>query len=98
MPRWEREPECPQDRAGARGRPAWPGQGRDGGQGTTTRPGDVVATTGRSGVVMLSGGNRATAERIGRGTLRKMRQNLGWAVGCNVLALPIAAGLFSTWG
>jgi Cu2+-exporting ATPase len=47
---------------------------------------------------MLSGGNRATAERIGRGTLRKMRQNLGWAVGCNVLALPIAAGLFSTWG
>ena len=47
---------------------------------------------------MLSGGNRATAERIGRGTLRKMRQNLGWAVGGNVLALPIAAGLFSTWG
>ncbi|MFN8233184.1 MAG: heavy metal translocating P-type ATPase [Actinomycetota bacterium] len=35
-----------------------------------------------------------TAIRIGRGTLRKMRQNLGWAVGYNAVALPIAAGLF----
>ena len=34
-----------------------------------------------------------TALRIGRGTLRKMRQNLGWAVGYNTIALPIAAGL-----
>ncbi len=31
---------------------------------------------------------------IGRGTLRKMRQNLGWAIGYNAIALPIAAGLF----
>ncbi len=36
----------------------------------------------------------ATALRIGRGTLRKMRQNLGWAVGYNAIALPIAAGVF----
>jgi len=34
------------------------------------------------------------ALRIGSGTLRKMRQNLGWAVGYNAIALPIAAGLF----
>ncbi len=34
------------------------------------------------------------ALRIGRGTLRKMRQNLGWAVGYNTIALPIAAGVF----
>ena len=34
------------------------------------------------------------ALQIGRGTLRKMRQNLAWAVGYNVLALPIAAGVF----
>ncbi|WP_433249515.1 heavy metal translocating P-type ATPase [Streptosporangium sp. CA-135522] len=34
------------------------------------------------------------ALRIGRGTLRKMRQNLGWAIGYNTVALPIAAGLF----
>jgi Cu2+-exporting ATPase len=36
----------------------------------------------------------ATALQIGRGTLRKMRQNLGWAIGYNSIALPIAAGAF----
>jgi Cu2+-exporting ATPase len=40
----------------------------------------------------------ATATSIGRGTLRKMRQNLGWAIGYNSLALPIAAGVFEPWG
>jgi len=34
------------------------------------------------------------ALQIGRGTVRKMRQNLGWAIGYNALALPIAAGVF----
>ncbi len=38
----------------------------------------------------------ATALTVGRGTLRKMRQNLGWAVGYNAIALPIAAGVFAT--
>jgi Cu2+-exporting ATPase len=36
----------------------------------------------------------AVALAIGKGTVRKMRQNLGWAVGYNAIALPIAAGLF----
>lgn len=36
----------------------------------------------------------AVALRIGRGTVRKMRQNLGWAIGYNSIALPIAAGMF----
>src|SRR3546814_8687863 len=36
----------------------------------------------------------AVARHIGRGTARKMRQNLGWAIGYNVIALPIAAGVF----
>jgi Cu2+-exporting ATPase len=36
----------------------------------------------------------AIALVIGRGTLQKMRQNLGWAVGYNAIALPIAAGVF----
>ena len=36
----------------------------------------------------------ATAITIGRGTLRKMRQNLGWAVAYNAIAIPIAAGIF----
>jgi P-type Cu2+ transporter len=35
-----------------------------------------------------------TALSIGRATLRKMHQNLGWAVGYNSIALPIAAGVF----
>ncbi|MGH2984449.1 MAG: HAD-IC family P-type ATPase, partial [Solirubrobacterales bacterium] len=35
-----------------------------------------------------------TALAVGRGTLRKMRQNLGWAIGYNSIALPIAAGVF----
>jgi Cu2+-exporting ATPase len=40
----------------------------------------------------------ATAIEIGRGTVRKMRQNLGWAVGYNSLAIPIAAGIFEPLG
>jgi Cu2+-exporting ATPase len=36
----------------------------------------------------------ATAITIGRATLRKMRQNLAWAVGYNAIAIPIAAGVF----
>ena len=36
----------------------------------------------------------ATALAIGRKTLRKMRQNLGWAVGYNAIAIQIAAGVF----
>jgi copper-(or silver)-translocating P-type ATPase len=36
-----------------------------------------------------------TALAIGRGTLHKMRQNLGWAIGYNTIALPIAAGVFA---
>ncbi|SBW28753.1 cation-transporting ATPase [Candidatus Protofrankia californiensis] len=34
------------------------------------------------------------ALRIGQGTVHKMRQNLGWAIGYNAVALPIAAGVF----
>jgi Cu2+-exporting ATPase len=40
----------------------------------------------------------AAAVEISRGTLRKMRQNLGWAVGYNSLALPVAAGAFTPLG
>ena len=40
----------------------------------------------------------ATAVRIGRGTVTKMRQNLAWAIGYNSLALPIAAGVFEPFG
>jgi len=40
----------------------------------------------------------AAAVEIGRATVRKMRQNLGWAIGYNSLALPIAAGVFEPFG
>ena len=40
----------------------------------------------------------ATAITIGRGTSRKMHQNLGWAIAYNSLALPIAAGVFEPLG
>jgi Cu2+-exporting ATPase len=40
----------------------------------------------------------ARAVQISRGTVRKMRQNLAWAIGYNSLALPIAAGVFEPFG
>jgi cation transport ATPase len=40
----------------------------------------------------------ATAITISRGTVRKMRQNLAWAVGYNSLALPIAGGVLEPLG
>jgi Cu2+-exporting ATPase len=40
----------------------------------------------------------SSAIAISRGTVRKMRQNLVWAVGYNSLALPIAAGVFEPLG
>ncbi len=39
-----------------------------------------------------------TAIALSRATVRKMRQNLGWAVGYNSLALPIAGGVFAELG
>jgi Cu2+-exporting ATPase len=35
---------------------------------------------------------------LSRATLNKMRQNLAWAVGYNMLAIPVAAGLFANAG
>ena len=40
----------------------------------------------------------SVAITISRGTLRKMHQNLAWAIGYNSLALPIAAGVFEPIG
>jgi len=60
-------------------------------------------TETRSTVLQVAGLHWATSEdvvdvpialRIARGTVRTMRQNLGWAVGWNAIALPIAAGVF----
>ena len=40
----------------------------------------------------------ATAVAVGRATVRKMRQNLAWAIGYNALALPLAAGALAWAG
>ncbi len=40
----------------------------------------------------------ATAIGISRGTVRKMHQNLAWAIGYNSLAIPIGAGAFASLG
>lgn len=39
-----------------------------------------------------------SALRLSNATLSKIRQNLAWALGYNILAIPIAAGLFSPFG
>ena len=36
--------------------------------------------------------------RLSRATYRKMLQNLWWAAGYNILAIPLAAGVLSPWG
>jgi Cu2+-exporting ATPase len=56
---------------------------------------DVAIET--AGVVLMRSDplDVPVALRIGRGTLRTMRQNLAWAAGYNAIALPIAAGVFA---
>jgi Cu2+-exporting ATPase len=36
--------------------------------------------------------------RLSRAVVSKMRQNLIWATGYNVIAIPLAAGLLYPWG
>jgi Cu2+-exporting ATPase len=64
-------------------------------QGSPSGAGTDVAIETADVVLMRSDPlDVPTALAIGRGTLRKMRQNLGWAIGYNSVALPIAAGVF----
>jgi Cu2+-exporting ATPase len=35
---------------------------------------------------------------LSRATYRKMIQNLWWAAGYNIVAIPLAAGALSAWG
>jgi Cu2+-exporting ATPase len=59
---------------------------------------DVAVETADVVLMRSDPADVARAVAIGRGTLRKMRQNLGWAIGYNTLALPIAAGVFAPLG
>ena len=35
---------------------------------------------------------------LSRATYRKMVQNLWWAAGYNIVAIPLAAGVLASWG
>jgi P-type Cu2+ transporter len=59
---------------------------------------DVAVETADVVLMRSDPGDVGRAVAIGRGTLRKMRQNLGWAVGYNTVALPVAAGVFAPLG
>lgn len=39
-----------------------------------------------------------TVIALSRASYRKMVQNLGWATGYNIIALPLAAGILAPWG
>jgi Cu2+-exporting ATPase len=53
-----------------------------------------------AGIVLVKNDPRDVADIIilSRATYRKMLQNLGWAVGYNVIALPLAAGVLAAVG
>ena len=46
---------------------------------------------------LISGGSVKILE-LSRASYRKMIQNLGWAAGYNVVAIPLAAGVLAPWG
>jgi Cu2+-exporting ATPase len=59
---------------------------------------DVAMETADVVLMRADPADVATAMSLSRATVKKMRQNLGWAVGYNALALPIAGGAFAWAG
>ncbi len=53
-----------------------------------------------AGVILASDDPRAVVGviELSRASYRKMLQNLGWAAGYNLLAIPLAAGALAPWG
>jgi Cu2+-exporting ATPase len=53
-----------------------------------------------AGIVLVRSDPRdvAAAIRLSRASYRKMVENLAWATGYNVVAIPVAAGVLSPWG
>lgn len=59
---------------------------------------DVAKETGDVVLVHGDPADVASAVELGRATLRKIKQNLFWALVYNVVMIPFAAGLFAPWG
>jgi Cu2+-exporting ATPase len=59
---------------------------------------DVAVEAGD--IVLVRSDPRDVARIIGlsRASYRKMVQNLWWAAGYNIIAIPAAAGVFAGWG
>ena len=59
---------------------------------------DIAAET--AGIVLVNSNPKDVVNLIlfGKATYRKMIQNLIWATGYNVVALPLAAGVLYNWG
>jgi Cu+-exporting ATPase len=64
------------------------GMAMGGGAALAQEAGDVLLLTSDPAGI-------CTAIALARATVRVMRQNLGWAVGYNVIGIPLAAGLLS---
>ncbi len=58
---------------------------------------DIAAET--AGIVLVNSNPKDIVSLIlfGKATYRKMIQNLGWATGYNIIALPLAAGVLYKW-
>lgn len=59
---------------------------------------DVAAETADIILVDSNPEDVATLIEFGKETYKKMMQNLAWATGYNVIAIPLAAGVLSPWG
>ena len=59
---------------------------------------DIAAET--AGIILVNSNPKDIANLImfGKATYRKMIQNLIWATGYNIIALPLAAGVLYKWG
>jgi Cu2+-exporting ATPase len=59
---------------------------------------DIAAET--AGIVLVNSNPKDVVNLIlfGKATYRKMIQNLAWATGYNVIALPLAAGILYSFG
>lgn len=53
-----------------------------------------------AGVILASDDPRSVVSvvALSRASYRKMLENLGWAAGYNILAIPLAAGVLAPWG